>query len=107
MLTVGAGQKRFHKLTDKNVEAAWKGLLRFDVITGADMTVHSTFRARVRAAAHHMQVNGDALIQHNLQFFTESSTSPTFAPEDGTFQSVLLFDIDFSIQADAWAVFST
>lgn len=104
----GAGQRQFvpHPDTGVETEAAWKGQYLLKLVTAADMRLHSALRTMVRYQMQKLRgtINDVApMTLHNLQLLTDAGTSPVITPEDGVFLSTMNFDIDFSIQADAWA----
>lgn len=45
--------------------------------------------------------NGKLLLNHNINFITETGTVPTYKPEEGIWESGITFDIDFSINVSA------
>lgn len=51
-------------------------------------------------------VNGmDPMTLHRIQRFQQDGgTSPTFKGEDGYLRTILSFNIDFSIQDEAWPI---
>jgi hypothetical protein len=106
--TPGAGQKRFIKVNGVPRETSWKGQYRLDCITAADNLIHGAYVVAVRAKMHGIAdaVNEtQPMALHKVQpFFHDAGTSPVTKPEEGSFSSTLLFSIDFSIQANAWAL---
>jgi hypothetical protein len=105
----GAGQEQYRATTigedEFPVETSWKGQYRLDVFTRDNIKVHSAFVTAIRFIMHAqlLSLNGSALTLHKIQTFQkDSGTTPMEKPEEGIFQTSLLFDIDFSIQDDAW-----
>lgn len=106
----GMGQLIQHPETGAETETAWKGGYALRLITAADMRIHRAFRTLVRYQCHRLRgvVNGVApMTLHCLQFLRDAGTSPTIKSEDGLFESALQFEIDFSIQGNAWAQLAT
>jgi hypothetical protein len=49
-------------------------------------------------------LNGNFLDKHRIQVdVKDGGTSPMMHADEGAFQTTQLFDLDFSIQDDAWA----
>jgi len=109
--TPGAGQGRFIQINGEHRETAWKGQYLFRVVTDASAEVHNSFRSNVRAIVHGSlrSIAGTApMIRHMLQpFYMDGGTSPSYSPQDGVYESQMTFDINFSVQADAWAALTT
>lgn len=110
IFTPGAGQKQprvaVFNGNEFPVETAWKGQYKIDLITGADMRIHAAFRTMVRFVMHTqlLTINGPYLDLHQIQsFHADNGTSPVMKPEDGVFQTTMLFEIDFGILDAAWA----
>ena len=87
--------------------SAWKGQLIVVAITDADAPgklVHSVYRAKVRNFCANLgyRVNATALTKHKLQSIVEGGTDRGIRTADGYEQSTFNFNIDFSIQGDAW-----
>lgn len=88
------------------VETSWKGQIKLDLITPADMQIHTAYRNFVRFLMHTQltTLNNTALTLHRIQsFYHDAGTTPVLKPETGLFQTSMLYDLDFSIQDDAWA----
>lgn len=108
MFTAGAGQNQRPYLRDiqQERETAWKGQYRLDLITEAKATVHNDYRTKIRSLMHGLpyQINETHLPYHKLQFLVDAGTTPTLDSREGYYMTVMIFDVDFSIQANAWAL---
>jgi len=109
MFTPGAGQGRFVAKVigdiEMPVETSWKGQFKIDLITAADIRIHAAFRTVVRFIMHTqlLSVNGTSLLLHKIQtFYRDGGTSPVMKPEEGIFQTTMIFDLDFSLEDCAW-----
>lgn len=110
LFTAGAGQGQFRPLTvdgvEVPVETSFKGQYRLDIVTAADIKIHAAYRTLIRYLLHTqlLSVNGvDPMTLHRIhRFQMDAGTSPTYKPDEGTLRTILTFDIDFSIQDDAW-----
>lgn len=109
MFIPGAGQGRFVAKfiggTEMPVETSWKGQFKIDLITPPDIRIHAAFRTKVRFIMHTqlLSVNGTTLRFHKIQnFYRDGGTSPVMKPEEGVFQTSLIFDLDFSLEDCAW-----
>ncbi len=108
----GAGQGRFHPTQLK--ESAWKGQFTLQLVTGADMAVHGRYVSAVRRLMH-----GPASVFNEVQpmanhsfrppiasesssCFMDSGSTPVMKPEEGVYHTTLVYDVDFSIQDNAW-----
>lgn len=106
----GAGQGQFRPIivdgTEVPVETSFKGRYTLDIFTAPDIKIHSAYRTYIRYFMHTKLIglNGVApMTLHKIQNFQrDSGTSPIFKSEDGYMRSTLVFDIDFSIQDEAW-----
>ena len=104
-----ATPKRIAVLPDKSQRtSAFRGELHLHAITDADpvgKTAHSQYRAVVRAVIAGLQdaVNGDKLDKHRINFVVTGNEITGIRPQDGYQQTTFPFQIDISIQADAWA----
>lgn len=112
MFTPGAGQKQrpYLPAIQEEREVAFKGQYRLDLITAAAVAVHNDFRTKIRSLVHGLpaRINSVEPMQyHKLQFINDAGTTPTLKPEDGYYLTVMIYDVDFSIQADAWALLAT
>jgi hypothetical protein len=111
MFTPGAGQGQFRPLqiTDDTavpVETSWSGQFKLEVITAPDVRIHRAFVTAVRFIMHTQlyTLNGNFLDKHRIQVdVKDGGTSPMMHADEGAFQTTQLFDLDFSIQDDAWA----
>jgi hypothetical protein len=108
--TPGAGQDQFAAKiiagVEMPVETSWSGQFKVDVITAPDIRVHKAFVIAVRFLLHTQlqSINGSEYLPlHRIQpFAMDAGTSPQMKTDQGDFQTTLLFDIQFSIQDDAW-----
>jgi len=107
----GQGQLRPLRISDTQeipVETSWGGQFKLEVITLPDIRIHRAFVTAVRFVMHTQlyTLNGNQLTRHVIQrAFTDSGSTPALQPDQGDFQTTLLFDLDFSIQDDAWPEF--
>jgi len=112
MFTPGAGREQFRPLRISEVreipvETSWSGQYKLDVITLADIRVHREFVTAVRFILHTQlyTLNADYLPRHRIQVdYKDAGSSPAMECDKGSFQTIMLFDLDFSIQDDAWPV---
>lgn len=107
--TPGAGQGLWRELgvagATTPVECAWAGQYRLEIVTAADIRVHSAFVVAVRFVMQTLQcrLNNSGLTFHAIApFYKDGGTSPTIKAESGSFQTTMMFEINFSIQDDAW-----
>jgi len=124
IFTPGASQGRYRNTIVSGIELpldiAWSGQFKLDVFTAADVRIHRALVTQVRFIMHTqlLQVNAflpdgtagnpGTLTRHRIQpCQKDSGTTPIMRPEDGSFQTSLLTDIDFTIQDDAWADFES
>lgn len=101
----GRGQLIPHPLTGEETETAWKGSYTIRLITAADMVIHAAFRTQVRYLLHRLRGDLNAVAPmtlHSLNFLADQGTSPVIEPQQGDFQTTMQFEIDFSIQGNAW-----
>jgi hypothetical protein len=109
LFTPGAGRQQYHVLASGNlVETSWSGTFRVQVVTRADISIHSEFRAEVRGIMHALPwtINEvEPMMHHCLHRIVDGGTSGMeIAPEDDLMKTTLEFQVDFSVQADAWAL---
>ncbi len=88
--------------------SCFRGELKIHAITDADeqgKLAHSTYRATVRngLAALREQVNGTQLTLHKIQFIQIGNEETGVRSADGYQQTTWPFQLDISIQQDAWA----
>ena len=110
LFTPGAGQGQFRplrisELQEIPIETSWSGQYKLDVITLPDIRAHREFVTAVRFIVHTQlyTLNGNILDKHRIQVdFKDAGSSPALEADKGSFQTVMLFDLDFSIQDDAW-----
>lgn len=88
--------------------SCFRGELKVHAITDSDdagKLAHSTYRAMVRngLAALKDQINGTALTFHKVQFIQTGNEETGVRSADNLQQTTFPFQIDVSIQQDAWA----
>lgn len=110
----GAGAGIFREINvDGNpmeVETSRAGQYHVACITRADIRIHSAFVCSLRFYLQtlRIRINGITLQNHTLQpFAKDGGTSTKTEPEKGTFQTVLILDVNFSVLDDAWAQIET
>lgn len=111
----GAGLGRWHPLAVDGVavavESCWGGTFRVLVVTKPDIREHNAFVCLIRFLLQTMgaRINNVApLTKHAVApQFRDTGTTPTTKAEDGAFQTMLQYDLTFSVQADAWADLAT
>ena len=86
-------------------EQCYSGTLTLEVLTEAAIASHRTYRATVRRVMDTIcpDVNGDPLTKHKVQKCKASGTSAIYSSDQGAYVSKLTYDLDFSIQTEAWA----
>ncbi|MDE2103923.1 MAG: hypothetical protein KGL39_42195 [Patescibacteria group bacterium] len=92
------------------VETSWSGQFKIELITAPESRLHASYRTMCRYIMHTqlLSLNGNALTLHKIQSFPkDAGTTPRMKGEDGAFQTIMLFDVDFSVQDDAWNSFAT
>lgn len=111
-------------------ERAWNGQLKLELVTDADIQLHTAFRCQVRSlmAAFWLNINakpgditpwsygplgkplvlppGGRLRNHKLQSAGDGGTSPVMSGQ-GYLQTTMLYDVDLSVQDNAWALLNT
>lgn len=114
MFTPGAGAGQFNNKviagTEMPVETSWSGQFKVDCITPEDSILHAQFRTLIRYILHTQlqSINGNQLTMHKVQQFAmDAGTTPVLKLEEGVFITTILFDINFSIQDDAWDTLKT
>lgn len=113
--TPGAGQGRWHPLAVDGVkvpvESCWSGTYRVLIVTKPDIREHNAFVCLIRFLMQTMgaRINNVApLTAHCVApQFRDTGTTPTTKSEDGAFETLLQYDLTFSVQADAWADLAT
>lgn len=103
-------------------EKAWRGQMRFGVITEPNYTTHTELRSRVLAILpqvlprlvvdNSLSVTTDALFAttginalltyHQVSEFYAKDISTTVSPEDGNYQSAITVELAFSVKTSAW-----
>lgn len=84
----------------------FSGNLSVDVITAADYGLHRQFKARVRniiATLARRLNDGIKLPYHAISSVNFGSAEPMIKAEDGLYLTRMSFDLNFSVQANAWA----
>jgi len=105
---VGAGAQRFSAIDGtaaSSRETAWQAQLRLDLITPAAISVHRAYRATLRKSMATLPAlinNAEGMTRHKIQRIVDAGSTPHFSPQDGVFQTTLLYDLQFSVQANAW-----
>lgn len=103
----GSGRNIWALINGEKRECAWSGQFLLHIITAADEAIHARYVTKLRSLMHGIGtlVNNTPPMQfHKIQeFFRDAGTSEKIQPEDGAYQTSLAYDIDFSIQANAWA----
>ena len=87
-------------------ESAWNCVIRFDLITEADITIHGKYRFQLRGilAVLWQMVNGVYLTNHKLEMEQDGGDSPILvAPDKGYFKTSMTFRGKISVQANAWS----
>jgi hypothetical protein len=108
-IAVGSGAQRPWAIdaTEANQrETAWNAQLRLDLITPSDIIVHRAYRATIRSQMAILPTtinNTTGMERHKIQRITDAGTSPCQSPQDGIYQTTLLYDLQFSVQSYAWA----
>jgi len=103
-----ATPQRVAKLPDGTRRTScFRGELRIHAITDADeegKATHSRYRATVRnaIAALQAELNGSALELHKIQFVQVGNEETGVRSADGYQQTTFPFQIDISIQQNAW-----
>ena len=91
-------------------ESAWQFRLQFNLLTAAQIEVHTSYRATVRSALAQFWwlINGVApMTRHSVQLAKDNGSSPILiAPEEGLMKTEMSFDGTISVQADAWGALS-
>lgn len=86
-------------------EAAWNCTIKFDLITAADITMHSASRAQLRGILASLWAFVNTyLTYHCLQMESDGGDGQMqFAPEKDWFKTSMTFRGKISVQASAWA----
>ncbi len=113
--SVGQGQGVFRQLLVDGdpypVETSWVGSYEIIAVTEDDPAVHLNFLANIRKAMFTAggKINGtDPMTLHKLQpFLRDAGTVTNWTPQDGSVHSRLSFEVNFSIQDDAWELIAT
>lgn len=91
-------------------EVAWKGRLQIEAITDSVIATHAAYRAKVRnvMAKFAATVNGVNLTRHAILFpISDLGSSPTYKTSEGFYATVMNYEFNFSVQADAWGALNT
>ena len=111
LFTPGAGLGRFIPLavagTKVPVESCWSGTYLVRALTKPDIREHNAFVVQLRFLLQTMGVrlNGTApMTRHAVApMFRDGGSSPLTKNEDGYYETTLQYNLNFSVQADAWA----
>jgi hypothetical protein len=104
-----ATPKRLTPLPNRSIRTScFHGELMLHCITDADpigKMAHSQYRAVVRAVISGLEeaVNGEKLVFHRINFVVTGNEVTGIRPHDGYQETRFPFQIDISIQNDAWA----
>lgn len=84
----------------ENRALCYNAQTRIDVITNADIETHRAYIAKLRnfTSTFLTRLNGVTLEYHALMGFAADGESDVFKPQEGDFQSTLMFNSPFSIQ---------
>lgn len=113
MVQLGAGKSNHVQLIDDGTgtgqlrEDAWDATLRVELLTGADIKIHSSYRAFLRDKISNMPalINGITLMNHVIYYPIRSlGTSPVLTPQAGYYKTVMNYALVVSIHQDAWAL---
>ncbi len=89
-------------------ESSFGGQLTLSVITDGEngMSAHADYRSKIRNVMSTFQrtVNGlsASVMNHKVQQIRENGSSNVYGPQEGYYQTTLNYDLEFSIQANAW-----
>ena len=101
-----SGEKKSYAVMQDGslMNASWTGALTCYVISGIDIAEHRSYRASLRRimALLRNTIN-TTLDYHKIQNWYESGSSVDYKPEDGYFTSTITYQVDFGIDAGAWA----
>ena len=111
----GSGQGIFKQITVNGepypVETSWLGAYEIIAVTVDDPEVHLAYLAKLRRimfCAGPKINNQEPMTLHKLQpFIRDGGTVNNWEPQEGAIHSRLTFEINFSIQDDAWELIST
>lgn len=85
-------------------EQAYAGTLTVEVVTAAAIATHRAYRATVRSVMDTICRTVNVLpAKHCVQRVKAASTSDTYSSDQGAYVSRLQYEVDFSVQTDAWA----
>lgn len=114
MVQLGAGKEKHMALVDGGDgsgtqlrEDAWSATLNVILLTGAEIDVHSSYRAFLRDKISNLPalINGITLLNHVIYYPIRSlGTSPVLTPQEGTYKTIMNYAFDVSIHQDAWAL---
>ena len=105
----GAGQKRLVRpKTDQTLrpapgvlqDGAFKGQLRVEIVTAADIKIHTAYRVFIRRlmATIVPQLNdGQKLPLWMIDSILFNGMTPHYSPETGVYTSVALYDFDYQL----------
>lgn len=107
----GPGQGIWKMINGEPRERAWKGQFVLHAITQIDQVQHGIYVGQLRTlmAKAGSLINGtDPMQFHKLQpFFMDAGTSAVLTSDDGYYMTTLNYNVDFSIQDNAWALLTT
>jgi hypothetical protein len=85
-------------------EMAYGGTLTLEIVTAATIAAHREYRAIVRQVMDTIcpAVNGDPVTHHKVQRVRATGSGTTYEAAGGCYAARLTYDVDFSIQAEAW-----
>lgn len=103
----GPSQGQYKTVGGNFRQTSWKGQFQLRLVTEASAQVHNAFRAVIRSIMHGVGAainETPPMDKHKLQpFFADAGTSPRYQPEEGTYETNMIFECDFSVQNSAWA----
>lgn len=113
-LQMVVGSATDHRTTHDSIYRCdcYTGQMVASIVTnsGDGTAGHASYRAQVRAAFGVVEStltddanDADTLLpDHSVNRFFESGTSPTVKPDDGYYESRLVFDLHFNIRPASW-----
>lgn len=113
--SAGQGQGIFKQITVDGepypAESSWVGQYEIIAVTEDDPEVHLLYLAKLRSIMFRAgpKINAtEPMTLHKLQpFIRDGGTLNNWTPQEGAVHSRLLFEVNFSIQDDAWELLST
>lgn len=102
----GAGKGVINPASQR--ESAWSGNFKVDLITAPDIALHAAYVSKVRSRLGNIvpEINAvPPMENHAIAYpLRDGGTSAAYASERGDFMTTLIYELDFSIQATAWAL---